>query len=455
MYDIINDNWEEIINRLTKEYGVSGVSLKSWILPLKLHSVEGKTVNIIFNGENCDFAIPIITSKYSTLFKIIIEEITGQEFDIKILSPNSFGKAVQVTEYSDNVTPRLESSRLNPKYDFDSFVVGYNNNLAYAAALAVAETPGHKWNPLFIYGGVGLGKTHLLQAIGNFIIKNNPELKVLYTHSETFTNEVIDILRGGNKDNTAISNFRNKYRNIDIFLVDDIQFIIGKDRTQEEFFHTFNTLYLDGKQIVITSDKPPKEMATLEERFKTRFSEGVTVDIQSPDYETRMAILKLNAEQMNYHIDEFILKYIADNIKSNIRELEGALNKIVLYSRINTDHEITLEVAKEALKDVISPHTDDSVINMEYIVKTVADHFNISEADIYGPRKTKDISVPRQICMYLCYQYVKCTYKEIATSLNREDHSTAVYTVKKIENRIKNEPDFKATIDILKKKLNK
>lgn len=454
MYELLVSKWDEIIDKLINEYGVSGVSLKSWILPLKLHSVEGNTVNIIFNGENADFSITIITKKYATLFKIIIEEITGIEFDIRILSPSTSGAIVEVPEVVDNFTPRLESSRLNPKYDFDSFIVGYNNNLAYAAALAVAESPGNNWNPLFIYGGVGLGKTHLLQAIGTFIIKNNPNLKVLYTPSETFTNEVIDILRGGNKDNSAISNFRDKYRNIDVFLVDDIQFIIGKDRTQEEFFHTFNTLYLDGKQIVITSDKPPKEMATLDNRFRTRFSEGITVDIQSPDYETRMAILKLNAEHMNYHIDELILKYIADNIKSNIRELEGALNKIVLYSKMKPDHEITLEVAQEALKDVISPVTD-STINIDYIVKTVADHFNISESDIYGSRKTKDIAFARQICMYLCFNYVKCTYEEISISLNRKDHSTAHYAVKKINNLITTDPIVKDTVDILKKKLNK
>ena len=281
------------------------------------------------------------------------------------------------------VSPEIiQNANLNPKYTFDTFVVGANNNLAHAASLAVAESPGEIYNPLFIYGGVGLGKTHLMHSIAHFILKNNPNAKVLYVTSEKFTNELIDAIR--NKNNITTTEFREKYRNNDVLLIDDIQFIIGKESTQEEFFHTFNELHEAKKQIIISSDKPPKEIETLEERLRSRFEWGLTVDIQSPDYETRMAILRKKEEMEGYNIDNEVIKYIATNIKSNIRELEGALTKIVALSKLN-NLEITTSLAEEALKDLISPNAARE-ITPDLILQIVSDHLNIQSIDILGQK---------------------------------------------------------------------
>lgn len=299
-------------------------------------------------------------------------------------------------EETSNIDLKI-AANLNPNYTFDNFVVGGNNNFAHAYALAVAESPAKEYNPLFIYGGVGLGKTHLMHSIGNFILDRNPNAKVRCVTSEVFTNEVINAIRSENQ--SAIMEFRDKYRNLDVLLIDDIQFIIGKERSQEEFFHTFNTLKESNKQIVISSDKPPKQMATLEERFKTRFEMGLTVDISSPDYETRMAIIKKKSELEGYNISDDIFEYIATNIKSNIRELEGALTKIVAFSRV-TRRPVDIEIAKEVLKDIISPD-DNKVITPELIINTVADHFNITMADISSKKKVRILYFPdRLLCIF-------------------------------------------------------
>ena len=342
----------------------------------------------------------------------------------------------------------IQSANLNPKYTFDTFVVGSNNNLAHAAALAVAESPGEIYNPLFIYGGVGLGKTHLMHAIAHFILKNNPKSKILYVSSETFTNELIDAIR--NKNNITTTEFREKYRNNDVLLIDDIQFIIGKESTQEEFFHTFNTLYESKKQIIISSDKPPKEIETLEERLRSRFEWGLTVDIQ--DYETRMAILRKKEEMEGYNIDNEVIKYIATNIKSNIRELEGALTKIVALSRLNKC-DITLELAEEALKDIISPNAQREV-TPELIIQVVSDHFGITPADVISQKRTKDIVYPRQIIMYLCRTLTDTPLKAIGAILGGKDHASVNHGVKKIENELKTDEALNNTVNIIKKKIN-
>lgn len=333
----------------------------------------------------------------------------------------------------------IQSANLNPKYTFDTFVVGSNNNLAHAAALAVAESPGEIYNPLFIYGGVGLGKTHLMHAIAHFILKNTPDAKILYVTSETFTNELIDAIR--NKNNTTTTEFREKYRNNDVLLIDDIQFIIGKESTQEEFFHTFNTLYESKKQIIISSDKPPKEIETLEERLRSRFEWGLTVDIQSPDYETRMAILRKKEELEGYNIDNEVITYIATNIKSNIRELEGALTKVMAYSRLNKC-EINLKMAEEALKDIISPGAQREV-TPELIIQIVAEHFGLTPQDIASQKRTKEIVYPRQIAMYLCRDMLATPLQTIGSFLGGRDHTTIIHGADKISSDLKKDETLK------------
>ena len=400
--------------------------------------------------------LKFVNKKYGLILKVTISEFIGQECEI------NFKVKEQVEDMEDRgpqlianpkmpVSPdAIQSANLNPKYTFDTFVVGSNNNLAHAAALAVAESPGEIYNPLFIYGGVGLGKTHLMHAIAHFILKNDPKAKILYVTSETFTNELIDAIR--NKNNITTTEFREKYRNNDVLLIDDIQFIIGKESTQEEFFHTFNTLYESKKQIIISSDKPPKEIETLEERLRSRFEWGLTVDIQSPDYETRMAILRKKEEMEGYNIDNEVIKYIATHVKSNIRELEGALTKIVALSRLNKC-DITLQLAEEALKDIISPGSQREV-TAELILQIVADHFGLTPLDITSQRRSKEIVYPRQITMYLCRSMMDIPLQSIGKVLGGRDHTTIIHGCEKIAADLKKDDSLKNTIEILKKKIN-
>lgn len=309
-----------------------------------------------------------------------------------------------------------ENANLNSKYRFDTFVVGGNNKFAHSASLAVAESPGVAYNPLYLYGGAGLGKTHLMHSIGHFILEHNPDMKVLYVTSEQFTNEVIESIRSGNA--SKMTKLREKYRTVDVLLIDDVQFIIGKESTQEEFFHTFNVLHSAGKQIILSSDKPPKEMETLEERFRSRFEWGLIADIQPPDYETRMAILKKNAENYNKEINEEIFQYIATNIKSNIRELEGAFNKVIAYSKLNKV-EINLSSVQEALKDIISPN-EKKQITSGLIVEVVAEHFGITPEDIMSKRRNTEYVLPRQICMYLCRKYTDDSLQSIGKAVGKK-----------------------------------
>ena len=394
MLEKLKEKWDEILLNLKEEHEITDVSFKTWLLPLKVHSINGDTVTVTV--PDVEF-LGYIRKKYGFLLKITIEEVTGFECNVDFVVENQVPqeevpKAQTGNTLINNAMNTVSQSaiinaNLNPKYTFDTFVVGANNNLAHAASLAVAESPGEIYNPLFIYGGVGLGKTHLMHSIGHFILKNNPNAKVLYVTSEKFTNELIDAIR--NKNNFSPTEFRDKYRTNDVLLIDDIQFIIGKESTQEEFFHTFNALYESKKQIIISSDKPPKEIETLEERLRSRFEWGLTVDIQSPDYETRMAILRKKEEMEGYNIDNEVIKYIATNIKSNIRELEGALTKIVALSRLD-NKEITVELAEEALKDIISPN-DKREVTPELVIQVVADHYGITPLDICSQKRNKEI----------------------------------------------------------------
>ena len=383
--------------------------------------------------------------------RVTIAEITGTEYNIKFITPRDVREIEKSSSQSKpQMNETIERANLNPKYTFDTFVVGGNNNFAHAASLAVAESPGEMYNPLFLYGGVGLGKTHLMHSIAHFILDKDPNKKVLYVTSEYFTNELIEAIRNGN--NTAMTKFREKYRNIDVLLIDDVQFIIGKESTQEEFFHTFNDLHGQKKQIIISSDKPPKDMETLEARLRSRFEWGLIADISSPDYETRMAILQKKEEMDGYNIDDEIIKYIATNIKSNIRELEGALNRLNALAKLEKK-EITIEFAEEALKDIISPDAKKE-ITPELIIDVVAEHFHISSADIKGSKRNSEIVVPRQIVMYLCRDMTATALKAIGNILGKRDHSTIIHGADKIADEVKKNDTLRNTIDVLKKKIN-
>lgn len=444
----LRKKWDLILQTLKEEHDIQDISFKTWIKPIQLYSLEGNKITLLISEEN--MGISYIEKKYLTPLKVTICEVMGKEYEVVLIS----AKELEVLENNKKKTENLNASpknavltNLNPNYTFDTFVIGTNNNLAHAASLAVAETPGKVYNPLFIYGGVGLGKTHLMQAIAHFIIENNPVLKVLYVTSEVFTNELIDSVK-----NQKNSEFREKYRNIDILLIDDIQFIIGKESTQEEFFHTFNALYQNGKQIVISSDRPPKEMETLTERLRTRFEMGLPVDIQIPTYETKMAILNKKAELGGFQIPYEVQDYVATHIKSSIRELEGALTKLSAFSNLS-HNQITVEFAEEALKDLISPDSRRE-ITPELIIDIVAEHFNIKADDILSQKRNADIVYPRQIAMYLCRQMTTQTVQSLGKCFGNRDHTTVIHGSDKISKMVLTDTSTKNTIDILIKKIN-
>ena len=374
--DKVMEKWNEILQMVKEEHGLTDVSFNTWIKPLEVFAIDGNTLYILVPSEQ--MGLSYINKKYYLPLKVAIGEVTGIEYYIQFILPDQ----AQSLKFKNNDTPQLEPqtpvkgdhSNLNPNYTFDTFVVGNNNRFAHSASLAVAESPGEAYNPLYIYGGPGLGKTHLMHSIGHFIIDQNPDTKVLYVTSEEFTNEVMESIRNGNS--SAMTKFRDKYRTVDVLMIDDIQFIIGKESTQEEFFHTFNTLQTQGKQIILTSDKPPKEMETLEERIRSRFEWGLMADIGTPDYETRMAILRKKAETDNFDIDDDILNYIASNISSNIRELEGALNKLLAFHNLEHTH-ITMDIAERELSNIITPDKPRE-ITAQLIIEVVSEHFHIS-----------------------------------------------------------------------------
>lgn len=469
MYNKLVDNWDQLLEDLKYEYDITEISFKTWIKPLKVLSVSDDTVTLVFDNEiknnagiNSDnsMAISYVNKKYYTFIKTFIDEFLNKELDLKIVSKNN----IDSDPFSDTNTvlpdgkdmelkSRIEKSNLSDKFTFESFVVGANNNIAQSASLAVAESLG-TYNPLFIYGGVGLGKTHLLQSIGIFVLENNPDAKVLYTSSEPFTNEVIDIIRR-NKQEDFIS-FRKKYRTVDLLLIDDIQFLAGKDRTQEEIFNIINELYMNQKQIVITSDKKPKDIDGIMERLINRFEQGLTVDIQNPDYETRMAILQekvKNEKKINpkLQIDKEVLDYIANNFSSNVRELDGAFTRVTSYSKI-TRSPITLDFTIDTLSELVSPGYKKKITPND-IIDIVADHFQIKKTDICSERKNKAYSFPRQICMYLCREYTDENLITIAKALNKANHATVSYGYEVIAKKIKEDPEVKNVIDILNKKI--
>ncbi len=437
---------EELIAKIKEllKPEVTKISYDTWIMPLDIRSIDGN--HIVFTA-NSEFQKDFIENKYKSLIFNTLRYITNKEWTFSVVDlskeENNDAKEI-ISNTNNNPSPEVEinKSTLNPKYTFETFVVGNNNRFAHAAALAVGNEPSKSYNPLFLYGGVGLGKTHLMHAIGNRILENNPNTNVLYVTSEKFTNQLINAI----KDNKN-EFFRNKYRNIDVLLIDDIQFIAGKERVQEEFFHTFNSLYEDGKQIIISSDKPPRDIQFLEDRLKSRFEWGLLADISCPDYETRLAILRKKAGDENIIIDDFILSNIANKIDSNIRELEGVFNKIVARASL-THSPITIELSEKIINEF--KYENEKVISCDFIKETVAKYFSISKDDLSGNKRSNDIAFPRQIAMYLCREVANMSYPQIGVDFGGRDHSTVMHACKKIEKEVKEKNNTKLIVDSVK-----
>ena len=453
--ELLKEKWDKILESIRDDNELSNVAFKTWLLPLKVFRIEGNILKITAPFEQ---AATYVENKYKTFLYVAVAEAMGEEYEIRIITEDEALKEKPLEPETPKKAaaapaPKVaeeQKTNLNPRYTFDTFVIGSNNRFAHAAALAVAESPGKEYNPLFLYGGVGLGKTHLMHSVAHYILQQDPTKKVLYVTSEVFTNELIDSIRNGN--NNSMTAFREKYRNIDVLLIDDVQFIIGQESTQEEFFHTFNALHSANKQIIISSDRPPKDMETLEARLQSRFEWGLIADISSPDYETRMAILRKKEELDGYNIDDEVIRYIATNIKSNIRELEGALNKLVALSNLEK-REINISMAEEVLKDIISPNQKREV-TPQVILEVVAEHYGISVSDIIGGKRNAEIVTPRQVVMYLCREITDTPYKAIGILLGNRDHSTIINGDGKVRKQLQaNDGSLKNNIDIIRKKL--
>lgn len=449
--DKVIEKWDEILTIVKNEHELSEISFDTWLRPLNVYAIEDNKLYIIVpQGQ---MGLSYISKRYFLPLMVTITEVTGIEYDIQFILPDQ-AQSLNIKN-KKNITSKPQPvkgdhSNLNPNYTFDTFVVGNNNRFAQSASLAVAESPGESYNPLYIYGGPGLGKTHLMHSIGHFIIDQKPETKVIYVTSEEFTNEVIESIRNGNA--SSMTKFRDKYRTADVLMIDDIQFIIGKESTQEEFFHTFNALQTQGKQIILTSDKPPKEMETLEERIRSRFEWGLMADIGMPDYETRMAILRKKADADNFNIGDDVLNYIATNIKSNIRELEGALNKLLAFNNLERT-EITMEIAERELANIITPDKPRE-ITPQLIIEVVSEHYHISVDQMISKNRSSDIAKPRQIAMYLCKNMTSNSLDVIGSLLGGRDHSTIIHGIKKVTEEYESNETVRNTIETIKKKIN-
>ena len=423
---------------------VTKISYDTWIMPLDIRSIDGN--HIVFTA-NSEFQKDFIENKYKSLIFNTLRYITNKDwtFSVVDLTKEEQDDSKDIISNTSNSSPaeiEMNKSTLNPKYTFETFVVGNNNRFAHAAALAVGNEPAKSYNPLYLYGGVGLGKTHLMHAIGNRILENNPNANILYVTSEKFTNQLINAI----KDNKN-EFFRNKYRNIDVLLIDDIQFIAGKERVQEEFFHTFNSLYEDGKQIIISSDTPPRDIPFLEDRLKSRFEWGLLADISVPDYETRLAILRKKAQDESIIIDDIILSNIANKIDSNIRELEGVFNKIVARASL-THSPITIELAEKIINEF--KYENEKVISCDFIKETIAKYFSINKDDLSSNKRSNDIAFPRQIAMFLCREIANMSYPQIGEDFGGRDHSTVMHACRKIEKEVKEKTNTKLIVDSVK-----
>ncbi|HHT50545.1 MAG TPA: chromosomal replication initiator protein DnaA [Eubacteriaceae bacterium] len=435
------DIWEKTLEIIKSE--LTEVSFNTWLKTIE--PISYKNNQIVLGVPNV-FTKGILEARYMVLISNALIEVTGEETNIKFSIPGDTIENNTNKNNNETNTGSFSSANLIPKYTFETFVIGNSNRFAHAASLAVAEAPAKAYNPLFIYGGVGLGKTHLMHAIGHFILNENPNLKVMYVSSEKFTNELINSIR----DDKNVE-FRNRYRNIDVLLVDDIQFIAGKERTQEEFFHTFNSLHESSKQIIISSDRPPKEIPTLEDRLRSRFEWGLIADIQAPDLETRIAILRKKAEIENLEVSNEVMHFVASKIQSNIRELEGALTRVVAYSSL-TGQEISIDLTNEALKDIISSSVPKK-ITIKDIKEVVADYYNIRIEEFNSKKRTKAIAFPRQVAMYLSRDLTDLSLPKVGEEFGGRDHSTVIHAVEKITQEMKEDINFKNTINSLIKKI--
>ena len=438
-----NDLMEQIRNQLKPE--MTTLFFNTYIEPLEIERIDN--TNVVFQTDTI-YKKDMLEHRYSSLILNALQEITNRNFtfSVNLLEKNTptDSNSNQIISSQSNDKEEIDYSNqtLNPKYTFETFVVGNNNRFAHAAALAVGDNPAKTYNPLFIYGGVGLGKTHLMQAVGNRILQNNRSMNIVYVTSEKFTNQLINAIK-----DSKTEQFKNKYRNIDVLLIDDIQFIAGKERIQEEFFHTFNSLHGSGKQIIISSDRPPKDIQLLEDRLKSRFEWGLIADISNPDYETRFAILKKKAQLDNIYIDDDILSNIATKIDSNIRELEGTLNRLIATSSL-TQAPITMEMAERAINDVVT--NKEKVLSYDLIQETVAKYFNITVNDLKGSRRSNDIALPRQIAMYLCRNIAQMSTNAIGSCFGKRDHSTVLHACNKIEKDMKQDNNLKMVVDSVK-----
>lgn len=430
IYDLWN-NAKELLKSET-----TAITFSTWIDPLEIKSFNDNIVVLIATNT---FQRETLEEKYMDLLTNTFNFITHKKCKVFIQLNNEEDDVILSPTVPISNNKVFINSGLNPKYTFSTFVVGSNNKFAHAAAIGVSENPGSKYNPLFIYGGVGLGKTHLMHAIGNEILKNNHNSKVLYVTSENFTNQLINSLK-----DQATEKFREKYRNIDVLLIDDIQFISNKKSTQEEFFYTFNTLYDAGKQIVISSDKLPRDLELFSDRLISRFEWGVPADVSNPDYETRLAILRKKTQLENIIIDDEILSAIASSVDNNIRELEGILNKLVAKATLSNTP-ITMEMAQSAIDVIVARH--QRVISSEYIQEVVGKYFNINPADLKGSKRSNDVTFPRQIAMYLCRNVAQMSMPQIGRDFGNRDHSTVKHSCTKIEKEIKTNSKTKLIVE--------
>ena len=453
MKQLVSKNWDAILEMLKNDFEIKPVLFKTFIEPLKVYDEDDDKVTILLDDDVYQHYDSYIKEKFYTFIKNSIEAVTGKSYSLDFISKEDLESYDTEKSENNQLIERAASANLNLNYTFDTFVVGPNNDFIAAAAKAVAKDPNTDWNPLFIYGGVGLGKTHLMHSIAHSILENQKDARVLYVTSEQFTNEVIESIKEGVLASTKL---RKKYRNIDALLIDDIQFVIGKERTEEEFFHTFNDLYQAGKRIIISSDRPPKDFTNIEDRIKSRFGNGMMAEINPPDYETRMAILKKRCELEHEHLSDEILDYIATNVNSNIRELEGAYKKVTALNKlVNVNTEATLDIAKNALKDIINPNVKN-VITIDSIIDVVASHYELSIDQICSANRSSNVAYPRQIAMYLCKQLTPASLKEIAAKLGKKDHSTILHGIKKIEEDLEaekkaNKNDLSNKLDVITK----
>ena len=444
--------WDDTLTHL--ELNLSPQHFSTWIKPLKLVKIEQ---DIVYLEVPNRFVLDWVKENYSKLIQKNLSDLSAVSYRLhfnvsnqtieEINKINSVVETPEVVATKKAIVNNTQSAdlNLNRKYTFEEFVAGSSNQFAYAAAMAVANNPATTYNPLFIYGGVGLGKTHLVNAMGNAILKKSPQMRICYYTSEKFMNELINSLRYNRMDE-----FRNKFRSMDILLIDDIQFIAGKERTQEEFFHTFNALYESHKQIIVTSDKFPKDIPGLEERLRSRFEWGLIADIQAPDVETKLAILKMKAEQNRINLPEDVALFLANSICNNVRELEGYLIRIGAYASL-TSVPVSLEMARDVLKDILIERNRE--LSVEEILKKVSLHFNIKVSDIKSAKRLKAVVLPRQIAMYISRQLTSSSYPEIGDRFGGKDHSTIIHAIRKIEKLMEEDFQLKSTIENLKKEL--